>query len=362
MTTSPTRLAAFLDAIAPSTRPTLSYLHLQLPHGPFRFYPNGAEYRRRDAGADTFSRYALREESDIPANVDRQRHVLQTQYTDALLGQLLDRLESQDLLDESVLVVASDHGITFNPGVTPRLNSEAELTDDSVDDVFWSALFIKQAGQERGSVSDAPTEFIDVLPTLIDWLDADPGWELDGVAIDSLGDLDERTLCRPIAEGGSTATVECVDIAGDDVLPELLDSEAGHVFSAGDPALRVYSTGPYGGLVGRPVDELESGDASSQEVSLLGLERFSDIGADDLLPGLVFGSLRSGEQGVVLAFSLNGTIAAVTESFTSGDEPAEIAAVLPISLFIAGDNEIETFVVEGSPEAPTLHRAATSTG
>ena len=362
MTTSPTRQAAFLDAIRPSTTPRLHYLHLQLPHGPFRFFPNGAEYERPDSGLDTFTRYELRIDSEVPARVDRQRHILQTQFADALLGQLLDRLEGQNLLDESVLIVTSDHGITFNPGVTPRLGTEVPLPPDSVDDVFWVPLFMKSPGQGAGGVSDAPTELIDVLPTLMEWLGADPGWELDGLPIDSLGTRDERTLCRPIAEGDSTPEVQCVDMAGSDVLAELLGSGVGDFLLPGDPSLRVYRAGPFGSLVGRPLDELTVGEASPQEAELRGIDGLSDVDTDGLLPGLVTGSLLSGDDGVALAFSLNGTIAAVTETFTKGDAHGQINAMLPYSLLVAGDNALEVYVVDGSAATSTLRRAAVSAG
>lgn len=361
MTTSPSRQAAFLDAIGPSARPTLNYLHLQLPHGPFRFYPNGAEYERPDPALDTVTRYAQRVDSPVPAEVHRQRHVLQTQFADALLGQLLDRLEEQDLLDESIVVVASDHGISFNPGVTPRLNTEETLPADSVDDVFWSALFMKSPGQEVGGVSDAPTQLIDVLPTLIDWLDADPGWELDGVSVDRLGAREERTLCRPGAEGGSL-TVDCVEYVEGDTLTELLDSAVGLFLPAENPDLRVYRAGPFGSLVGLRADEMDLGDAGSQEIAVKGLDAFTDVRTDATLPGFVTGSLASGDEGVVLALSLNGTIAAVAESFNAGGEQGLVNAMLPNSLFVAGGNEIEVYVVDGSVAAPTLHRITVTEG
>ena len=50
-----------------------------------------------------------------PAIIARNehRHLLQLGYVDRFIGQLLDRLQQNDLLDKSPLIVTADHGVSF---------------------------------------------------------------------------------------------------------------------------------------------------------------------------------------------------------------------------------------------------------
>jgi hypothetical protein len=340
-----------------AVRPTYAQLPSpQIPHGPFRFYANGAHYYPKNGGAEASNRYGLRGDSEEPAKVDRQRHILQTQYADALIGQILDRLESQGLLDESIVIVASDHGIAFNPNVTSRLSSEETLLFDSVDDVFWAPLFMKAAGQGGGGISDAPTQLIDVLPTLIDWLGADPGWTLDGLPVDQVANRTERTLCRPLYEEGAATSSTCVQFpVTDEMLAELRASSVGRFLPAEDSDFRVYQVGTFGGLVGSPVSDMDEGGARSRELTLRDLAGLAGLDSDGRLRGLVTGALASGDDGVVVALAVNGTVAAVMESHTVGDKQGLVRAILPYPLLNAGDNEIAAYVVEGSAAEPTLH-------
>ncbi len=369
MTTSPARLASFLDAIRPSDVPTLNYLHLQIPHGPFRFYPNGVEYVRPDAIHDSFTRYSERLESEAPARVDRQRHILQTQYADALLGQLLDRLEDQALLDESVLVVAADHGIGFEPLQTPRLSSEEPLPPTGVDDVFWSPLFMKAAGQDIGELSDVPTQLFDVLPTLAGWLGADPGWEFDGRPVDSLAADAQRTLCRPLGaetEAGlddvGSATIGCAKVDDGDVLSELLDSAVGLFLPDDDSELRVYRAGRFGGLVGQSTADVEMGDPASVELNVTGSEGFADVRVQGPLTGMLSGAIAPAADEIVVAIALNGTVAGIAETFSRDGQSGLLEAMLPHSLYVAGSNRLEAFIVAGDEDAPVLHPAIVGEG
>ena len=49
-----------------------------------------------------------------------QRHVLQVQYVDRLVGRLLDALRARGLFDDAVIVVAADHGASFVTGQPRR--------------------------------------------------------------------------------------------------------------------------------------------------------------------------------------------------------------------------------------------------
>src|SRR3712207_8878074 len=52
--------------------------------------------------------------------IGKQRLLLQSTYTDRLIGQLLDRLRATGLWDRALLVVTADHGTGLDPGTRSR--------------------------------------------------------------------------------------------------------------------------------------------------------------------------------------------------------------------------------------------------
>ncbi len=76
-------------------RRTLHFLHLKLPHAPFRLLPSGREYGNA-ASIDGILDDAFNDWTSSPWLVDQalQRHLLQVGYTDRLLGLLVQQLEA----------------------------------------------------------------------------------------------------------------------------------------------------------------------------------------------------------------------------------------------------------------------------
>ncbi len=144
----PTRFRDFLAALEPSEGPSLHYLHMVLPHEPWRFFPDGTEYRSpsRDPRGDPAGIWL----DDWPARLGRLRFELQARYTDRLVGQFLDRLQETALWDEAVIVVAADHGAAFTPGEGRRV-----LTEDNAHEIMWSNLFIRAPGLASGATDVA---------------------------------------------------------------------------------------------------------------------------------------------------------------------------------------------------------------
>src|SRR5690606_15095860 len=130
------------------------------------------------------------------ADAARQRHLLQLQRTDALLGRLLDRLDELDRYDESLVVVTADHGVSFTDGEPIR-----GVSDGNEEQTMWTPLLIKRPGRAAGagSVSTAAFESVDLLPTLADELGIDLPFDVDGEAVDgstSAGGDDLRRTYR----------------------------------------------------------------------------------------------------------------------------------------------------------------------
>ena len=219
------------------------------PHVPWRYLPSGAAYLRSTDGAlsGCGGLGPLREDwTDDPLLVDQawQRYLLQVGEADRQLGLVLDQLDANGVLDECLLVVTGDHGVSFRPGHSRRLPDGANLSD-----ILSVPLFIKLPGQQTGRISDRNAESIDIFPTIAAVLGADLQAPVDG---DSL--LDEDAPSRPrkmIHFDGGHTVVDAAFPARYEALDRMLAR-----FGSGtaDDRLAV-QLGPGADLAGRRVDE-----------------------------------------------------------------------------------------------------------
>lgn len=172
---------SFLSQLERPDRPRLHFVHVVLPHGPWRYLPSGQRYDEVDP---------------MPGEVDRrgrgtswvrdrwlvaqayQRHLMQTKLVDELVGALLVKLKRTGLLHEALVVVTADHGIGWEPGLPKRLPHAR-----TVATVAGVPLFVKAPGQTTAIVSDVPAETVDVLPTVADLLHAQTWPDLDGESL-----------------------------------------------------------------------------------------------------------------------------------------------------------------------------------
>ncbi len=162
-----TMALAALDELAGS--PFFLYVHYIDPHAPYdapppyrdRFLePEAAGTGRRLFGA---SGVVVAGAGDVPALT--ALYDAEIAYTDAQIGRLLERLEADRLLDDTIVVVTSDHGEElhdhggFSHGTT--------LYREQVQ----VPLVVRLPGGRRGErrVTD-PVELVDVGPTLLELL------------------------------------------------------------------------------------------------------------------------------------------------------------------------------------------------
>ena len=130
------------------SRPPLVFVHSTLPHGPWRYLPDGRQY---PIDGKEYPGLAARDWTGPQWQVDQgfQRHVLQVQYVDRLLGTLLDALRARDLFDDAVIVVTADHGAAFTTGQPRRAADPRERRRRSLPSRSSSSC--------RDSAAAAPT-------------------------------------------------------------------------------------------------------------------------------------------------------------------------------------------------------------
>jgi hypothetical protein len=196
--------AGFERAIASlerrDARPPLLFVHSTLPHGPWRHLPDGREY-----AIDGVEYPGLSSKGWIGPQwqVEQgfQRHVLQVQYADRLLGRLLDALRSSGVLDDAVVVVTADHGASFVTGEPRRPVNRA-----NIGVIAPVPFFVKAPGQREGRVDDGAVRTIDVLPTIADAAGVTLPWKIDGVPADER-DVDP-TARIDVSHAGAPVIVE----------------------------------------------------------------------------------------------------------------------------------------------------------
>jgi hypothetical protein len=329
--------------------PDLHFYHAALPHDPWQFLPDGTVYatERYPVGYYRTGWYGP------GVAVGHQRHVLQAQAADHLLGEVFDRLRSSGALDNTMVVVTADHGHAFVPGTAWRW-----LSRQNYQELMWAPLFVKAPGQSRGEVVDDNVMSVDIVPTIADALGVDLPWHVDGRPVAEAGrrdqdmkyvDDDEDNFWRAeageslVRVGGTRATFEDEVITADPV-------------EASGPGA-VWRRTPHGALVGEPVDGLDVGAAwpGAATVEVVDADRLRAIDLDDPLPLEAIG--RSAlPDGDYVAYALNGTVAAVAEV---EDDPRAgrplVLGLLRPDLFVDGVNDLAAYVVDGAPGDEVLH-------
>jgi hypothetical protein len=352
--TSPARFETFLDELGEGEGRTFDFLHLLLPHQPWHFYPSGTQYDfpARDPGLDVFvsARWG---DSPRPAELGRQRHLLQAQYVDHLLGRVVRRLERLGTYDDSLVVVAADHGVAFTAGQEPRpgIGSD-QFPEETYEQVMWAPLIIKAPGQRAGEVSDANVETVDVLPTIAQMIGAPVPNDVQGVPTGQRGDDDPKTFF-----GSKTVGFERIALgprtrvdAREGLTRMLADTQA-RFAPRRDPRWGFYAVGSDADLIGRPVRSFETLARAEIDVDVENRADFRGVDLDDdFVPGLVRGRVRgAGDETdeVRIAIAVNGTVGAVSPLFTDNSTAGHFAGLVPDFLFRDGPNDLRLFVVEG---------------
>lgn len=121
-------------------------------------------------------------------------------YMDHHLGILLDYLEDAGILDESLLVVTSDHGENFWEHM-PYFHHGTSTYQTSMQAVCMIRL---PRGRSGGTTVLPPLSSIDILPTVLNYLNLPFPEGIDGIAFD-LNDIN-RTIEERIIYGQATLT------------------------------------------------------------------------------------------------------------------------------------------------------------
>ena len=328
------------ESIAAITgEPSLHVIHVSLPHRPWRLAPSG----RTLASAPRAASDPKAQATEFSARLAYQLHSMQVGAVDVAIGALVDQLRAQPTWADTLLVVTSDHGYSLTP---PDLGRD--VTDANADEVYRVPIFIKAPGQVEGDVVDETAQTIDVLPSVIDLLDAEVNWELDG---------------HSLYDGSRPHTGPRVDPDVDAALA----IAAGHAeqFPYGDDWLGLAAVGVNGDLVGRAVGELTIGSASEYQVTVDDAEQFARLPTAGgslplVLTGTVAGRAGADAPSAELVVAVNGTVAGVVGDYRRAGQGWTFTGYVA-DLYRDGANEVDVYEVERTADG-TILRPTSSNG
>jgi hypothetical protein len=339
----------FLSEISGHEPPgTLHFIHVLLPHVPWRFLPSGKEYGftsidERSGGTG--------EQDPWLAEQRLQRHLLQVGYADRLLGRLLDRLDEQELLNRSLVVVAADHGASFWPGADRR-----DPTAEHLSDIASVPLFVKFPGQIRGSVDLRAARTTDVLPTIADVLELGVEKQFDGVSL--RGRRPDRTVVS-LLTGSGVRFDASLETIGDQTEATVLRNV--RLFGEGRDSM--FGIGTNKELLGARVPA-RSPQSRTVQVRLEGRDQLRNVRvSSSFLPVHISGIVHRGElgHGTELAVSVNGRISALTRCSRDEDGTTRFRALVPAEALVEGENRVDVFAIEpGSAKQQLVLLGSTS--
>jgi arylsulfatase len=178
-------------------KPLFLYLHYIDPHGP---YSPPSTYRRqfatapperpfiRNGNANPIGNWLYKKAPDPRVSPRELQHLVdlyddEIAFWDSEFARLLERLREAGLLEDSILVVAADHGEEFLE------HGDIKHCRNLFDTSVRTPLILRIPGVEPKQVA-AAVENVDIVPTLLDYL----GIETVGLT------LDGHSL-RPLIEG-----------------------------------------------------------------------------------------------------------------------------------------------------------------
>jgi hypothetical protein len=303
---------AFIASITPRSEPALWFIHTLLPHHPWRYLPSGSEYAR----ATLIPGVTNDVWGSDPVLVEQayQRHLLQVDFVDRLLGDLIARLRATGLYDRSLIAVTADHGVSFQPNAPRR-----RLTAANAAEVGLVPLFVKAPQQREGDVVEALVHSHDVLPTIADALDVEVPWRVDG-----------RSGYEAAAAPASELEAELADV--------LRRRHA--LFASG-----LYRIGPHRELIGRRVEDLAVRETAVTS-ELADPHIFANVGMSGLSPAHVVGVIEGdeAERGLDVAIAVDGTVAATARTFTFAGA-VRFEAMAPESAFHPGRNDVDVYLI-----------------
>lgn len=324
------RWTAFLDSLDGSAAHSVNFVHMLMPHSPWKFLPDGTTYAAPEPQPGLVDGVWT---ADRSAEVARQRHLQQARFTDKLIGELIDQLQKSKMWERSVVVVTADHGLSFAKGQNKR-----DVSDANYQDIAWVPLFIKAPSQTSGKTSQQNAQSIDILPTVAEMVGAKTpsGWDFDGRSL--LG------AERPVAEKRKfLATPKITREVDGEAGLRLVRANSVQAFAPDrDPEMRLFRRGAHAELIGRKVSELRPGPAAPGTATIANAKDYAAVQLAVSVPAYTYGSVDGGDADTPVVIAVNGVVGAVSDTFDA-DGKTTFVALVSQAVFRQGRNDVAVY-------------------
>ena len=334
----PEALADLIETIGPTDEPTLWYAHLMLPHQPWVLYPDGTRYRFPGFPEN------LRMNASDPwlLALDEQRHLLQLQFTDALVGQVLDALRESGEYDDTVVVVTADHGVSLIPDSPKRT-----VTPTTMDRIAYVPLIIKgRDGEPRVSASSNLLSE-DLLPTIAALVGVEVPWDVQGHAVGSAAQA-RRGPIKEVHDFGSglqPAFRSTLEFDLRERAPMFDDRWVGTLEDGEDPIAGLLERIRVDAWLGRALDDVAVATVDVR-ADIEAADAFRDPG--DVPPGIAVarlaGEVRSSD---VVLLQVNGAVVTAAPVTQSPDHGPTAFFLLPPGALDESGNGLELALLRG---------------
>jgi hypothetical protein len=345
------RFRQFIKSIpGPGGRPTLNLAHILLPHGTWKLLPSCNSYITPDYSPGLVLPGKRWGPNTWLVAQAYQRHLLQVECTDRLLGELVRRLRALGVYDRSMLIVTADQAVSIQANQSRRSVDPAHPSN--LADIAFVPLFVKRPDQQAGAIVDQHVRTMDIVPTIADVLGIRIPWHVDGRSLFRPGHSERVNFLTQ--RGWAHADAHALERRRDKTLHRKLA-----LFGAGSEPPGLLGLGPHPELLGRPVAELRVVPAaarSSVNGNIADLLRSLPAGSN-IVPAQVMGSITGpgATANRPLALALNGRIAAVSRTYRIGST-VRYSAMAPESALHPGRNQVELFWIAHGRSGLMLER------
>jgi hypothetical protein len=337
----PERFERWLRSVRPSSKPTLYFKHLLLPHGPWRYLPSGRHFE--DTPSKKLLSWNIQHFNRWLVDRSYQRHLLQLGFADRLLGQALDRLEASGLYDRSLVVVTADNGESFG-----RLGNGHEIGSGSEGDIALTPLFVKLPFQQAGRTVQRHARVVDVLPTVARIAHMPVPWRIDGRPLFGAGSSRISSSTVLVQRSGRRIHLSYAALRRRAAASYRLKAR---LFGQGNGAPGLYGIGPHRELHGTPFDRWRKLPANGTRALLDSPGRLRNVRlSSGFVPVNLMGRISGRDSGkaLELAVAVNGTVVATAPTFSTRGRRL-FSVQIPEASLHDGGNQVRFFAISRGP-------------
>lgn len=156
-----------------------NFIHTQFPHVPHNTTALG---RLNKNGPLLLSKFQIPHYEHLNANqsslnVAYHSYMQQTAYTDHLIMSFINVLKENKLFDKSLIVITSDHGVSYDKKGASRRNP---FNEDAWKNIISVPLFIKYPFQKKGNTNSSFVTTLDISSTILKIVGVDSPWKSIG--------------------------------------------------------------------------------------------------------------------------------------------------------------------------------------